>query len=273
MKAILVLFLLFTITSPGFSSEKINWLSSYDQALGESEHSGKPVFVDCFADWCVWCHILDDEVYSNPKVIRFLQNYIPLRIDIEDQKEGTRLAEQFRIEGLPLLLVIDSNGKLLNRISGFLDADALIADLTGIQKLIDLERNSPENLIAVKDLAIEYLSRDMHSDAEMRFQRLLDAPSLPPEEKEEAQFYLALSQYYQRDLESALKSLDSYRTKYPAGGSAEDALLLLSEIYLETDSNEKARSCLLEFLEKYPDSGNINRAREVLSLLDATFTQ
>ncbi len=262
----ILMFLLFTVE--GWSAGQVKWFHSFDQAIVQAKKSGKPIFVDAFADWCGWCHKLDQEVYSSPKFVNYMERYIPLKIDVEDGATGTQFAEKYAITGLPTLLVTDPNGILINRIGGFMDADELIQDLESIQRLVDRERKNPKDTAASFDLAREYLSRDMNFEAETRFKRVMASPDATASQKETSQFSLALTQYYRRDFELALGTLESYEKTYENGESGEDALLLLSEIHMELDANDKARYYLEQFLKKYPHSGNRSRAEQVLSSLE-----
>jgi len=263
--AILV-FLLFAVE--GWSAGQVRWFQSFEQAQLQAKKSGKPIFVDAFADWCGWCHKLDQEVYSDKKFVQYMERYVPVKIDVEDGGQGTRFAEKYAITGLPTLLVTDPNGTVTNRIGGFMNADELIEDLDGIQKLVERERKNPKDTAASFQLAREYLSRDMNIEAEFRFKQILASPDATTDQKETSQFSLALTQYYQRNCDLALGTLESYEKTYENGESGEDALLLLSEIHMELDANEKARFYLEQFLRKYPHSGNRSRAQQVLSTLE-----
>src|ERR1043166_9277250 len=110
-RAAFFLLLLFAIpawTAPTITPAKIVWKSSIDDALQDARKNGKPVFVDAFADWCEWCHKLDREVYNDPKFLKYIEAFVPVRIDIEDHAAGSRYAEQNNITDLPTLLVLDS---------------------------------------------------------------------------------------------------------------------------------------------------------------------
>ena len=249
------------------TSTQIVWLKDFQQALSKSKETGKPVFVDCFAEWCVWCHKMESDVYSDSKFVNLAGNYVMLRIDIEDGAEGSRLAANYNVETLPTLLVVDSSGSLINRIGGFLKTDELIDDLSKMQDLINRERLNANDWMTVQTIAEEYLFRDMNAEAETRFVRILQAP-ISDVAKESAHFSLALSQYYQQKNQEALRTLETYLETYVEGNSAEEVLLLLSQIYLEMDEHEKAKQVLQEFLKKFPDSKSVGRARKVLGLLE-----
>jgi thioredoxin-related protein len=253
---------------PLWCAEKLSWRTDFDKALQEAKQNSKPIFVAVYADWCAWCHQLDKEVYTDPALIKYMEGYVPVKIDAEDRKEGTRFAEEYNIEGFPTLLVTDPNGKVTNRIGGFITAQELIKDLTSVQQLIDAEKKDPADTTVCLKLGREYLSRDMFAEAEPRFQKVLKSPNATVSQKEVAQFSLGLTQYYRHDLEGSLASLETYYRTYQIGDSGEDALLLLSQVYIEMNSDGKARTILKEFLSRYPNSGNTIRAQQVLSLIE-----
>jgi thiol-disulfide isomerase/thioredoxin len=268
-EASICLFLLFLGAQSVLPStpSQIVWFQDFEQALLKSKETGKPVFVDCFAEWCIWCHKMEADVFSDTKFVKLAENYVMLRIDIEDGAEGSRLAANYNVETLPALLILDSGGGLINRIGGFLKTDELIDDLTKMQDLINRERLNANDWITVQTLAEEYLFRDMNAEAEIRFERILQAP-ISDVSKESAHFSLALSEYYQQKNQEALRTLEMYLQTYVEGNSSEDVLLLLSQINLEMDAHEKAKQVLQEFLKKFPDSKSVGRAQKVLKLLE-----
>jgi thioredoxin-related protein len=245
-----------------------SWINNYELALANAKQKSKPIFVDCFADWCVWCHRLEKEVYTDSKFETFLQGFIPLRLDVEDGADGSRVAASYGVDSLPSILILDSDGKLLNRIGGFMDANELTNEINVIQELIKEEKLHPGNLENVQTLAEEYLYRDMNAEAEVRFKKVMEAPEVPANEKESANFSLALTQYYQDKKDQALSTLDTYFQNYPTGASIEDAFLLRSQIYIEQDKKEQAKAVLQQFLVKFPNSQNMKRAKDVLDLLN-----
>ncbi|HSP07952.1 MAG TPA: thioredoxin family protein [Acidobacteriota bacterium] len=268
MKTAGLLLALLLIVSTAYASEQIRWIQKYDQAVAEAQKTSRPIFVDVYADWCQWCHKLDQEVYADAKFVTYLKGYVPLKVDSEDHGEGARLADKYQVDGLPAMLVLDRNGVLLNKLSGFMTADEMIRDLTRVQKLLELERKDPKSDEANFLLAKEYIDHEMYSEAQSRFQRTLNSPKSTDVQKEKAQFSVGLAEYYLGQLKPALAVLEAYYTKYPNGSSNEDALLLLSQIHMELKSNRKAVQYLREFIKKYPNSSSATRAKTVLEALE-----
>jgi thioredoxin-like negative regulator of GroEL len=244
------------------------WVTDFDRALAESQKTTKPIFLDVFADWCVWCHKLEKEVYSDPKFKTYGNNYILARIDSEDGKRGSEVAQKYRIDSLPTMLVLDGSGAVLNRISGYMNASELIEELEHVRKLLEAETKNASNADASFLLASRYLERQMYKEAEERYKKVLQSGTSTPVQREKAQFSIALADYYQGRLEPALKVLDDYYANYQNGASDEDALLLSSQIHIELNSNRKALEYLRTFMKRYPKSGNAVRAKQVLSALE-----
>lgn len=257
------------LSATACSAESIQWYNSFQKALKDAQRDSKPIFVDIYADWCTWCLKLDRDVYSTPQFAKYMQGFIPVRLNAEDEKEGTDFVDRYQVDGFPTLIITDPRGTVTNRIGGYMDANALIRDMDGIQQLLKREKAHPDDVLTSFELAQEYLDRQMYSDAEARFKKVLNSDKATPDQKEESQFSVALSQYYQRELQPALDSLNTYRVTYPDGDSEEDALLLLSQLYIETDENAKAQDVLRDYLQKFPESDNNSRVQEVLEQLDA----
>lgn len=257
--------LLFT---PLRSANTLSWRTDFDAAMQEAQSNSKSIFVDVYADWCEWCHKLDKDVYTDPTFIKHMATYVAVKINAEDNKKGTRFAKKYSVDSFPTLLVTDAKGNVINRITGFLSAEELVKDLSTVQHLVAMERKNPGDPSVSLKLGKEYLNREMYAEAEFRFKKVLKSSEATTVQKENAQFSLGLGQYYGRNLKDSLATLETYYKKYTNGESREDALLLLSQVHIELESNEKARAILKEFLAQYPRSGNIARAQQVLALIE-----
>ena len=67
------------------SQEKINWISM-QEALDLSNKKGntKKIFIDAYTDWCGWCKKMDASTFTDPNVIKFMnENYLAVKFDAE----------------------------------------------------------------------------------------------------------------------------------------------------------------------------------------------
>lgn len=115
-----------------------------DEALTRARAANKYVLVDVFATWCGPCHEMDDKVYARDDVARAIDGaWLPLKRDGE-RGEGEALAANYHVVGYPTLLLLDANGKEIDRLMGYLQPKELMAQLDQLRKghgtLADLEK-------------------------------------------------------------------------------------------------------------------------------------
>jgi thiol:disulfide interchange protein DsbD len=105
---------------------EIAWLTDLDAALAESKETGRPVMVDFFATWCPPCKMLDAQTYSDSRVIEASKNWIMVRIDVDKNKA---LARQYQISSIPTIVLLQPDGKEVNRTAGFIPPGPMLSML------------------------------------------------------------------------------------------------------------------------------------------------
>ncbi|RED27158.1 thioredoxin-related protein [Flavobacterium cutihirudinis] len=101
----------------------------YKTGLETAKTQGKPLFIMLYADWCPHCNQMKKEVFSDPKVMDFLnKNYVCIWKNIE-KEEGTALKNKFRTTSLPAFLFLDpSNETLLYALKGEMKTPEFMAE-------------------------------------------------------------------------------------------------------------------------------------------------
>lgn len=115
---------------------QIKWYD-FNSGFAAVKNSKKPAVIDFYADWCIWCKTMDKETFSNPAVEKKLnRDYIAIRINVEKNdsitfENKTYSAQEFAaycgVEGLPTLVFMDKEGKLVTRIPGYIKAEVFLS--------------------------------------------------------------------------------------------------------------------------------------------------
>jgi thiol:disulfide interchange protein len=113
--------------------ERVQWLSSLDEARVVAARERRPIYVDFFATWCGPCEEMVEGTYRDPDVIRRLnREFVPVMIDIDKQPV---MAAQFSVGPIPDGAFLSYDGQPLTRSIGYHDADEFLSILDGALKM------------------------------------------------------------------------------------------------------------------------------------------
>lgn len=63
---------------------EVRWRAWGRAALDEAARTDRPVLLNLTAVWCHWCHVMDETTYSDPEVIRAInESLVPIRVDAD----------------------------------------------------------------------------------------------------------------------------------------------------------------------------------------------
>lgn len=94
------------------------WHTSLTTARAEAAKQNKLVFVDLFAEWCGWCYVLEEKVFSQPIFDELARKMVLVRLDVEDHGEGARTQARYGVTGLPTTMVLEPSGILVGKVTG-----------------------------------------------------------------------------------------------------------------------------------------------------------
>lgn len=108
-------------------ADKIDFVENdWNAAVKKASAQKKYIFVDCYATWCGPCKMLKLQTFSNKKVADFFnKNFVNVSIDME-KGQGPQLAELWKIQAYPTLIIFDENAKPVLGTMGFMKADDLM---------------------------------------------------------------------------------------------------------------------------------------------------
>jgi len=93
----------------------IDWQSDYAAALEQARQQDKYIMIDFFAEWCHWCKVLDEKVYSDAAVQEAAGNFVCVKIDADKNRS---LMVSYSVRGLPTIVFLNSRGEEVQRIVG-----------------------------------------------------------------------------------------------------------------------------------------------------------
>lgn len=102
---------------------------TFTQALQKAKHDNKLIFLNIYATWCAPCMALQKTTFKSPKVGEiFNKQFINLSIDAE-KGEGVSVAQRYQVTAHPLMLVVNSEGKVVKRILGYVNNEQLFSEM------------------------------------------------------------------------------------------------------------------------------------------------
>ncbi|MEI7811927.1 MAG: cytochrome c biogenesis protein CcdA [Ignavibacteria bacterium] len=101
------------------------WIVFSEQSYVASLRSNQPMIIDFYADWCIPCKELDGITFSDRRIINESGRFSTYKVDMTKSLSETteKMRNKFKILGMPTVLIINSKGKEVHRITGFVDAE------------------------------------------------------------------------------------------------------------------------------------------------------
>ena len=174
------------------------WITSFDDAKKMALASNKFMIVDFWATWCGPCKKMDNDSWSNAEVNAILENYIQVKIDIDNERA---LANQYGIESIPNMFIMDGNGKVVHSFMGYHDAAQLKKEL---------ERFAFSTEFMSKDM-INYFKMKNYNTSTRVFMKCLDYSVLVDAEVRPK--IVNLAQSYLEDAKKELSKKDESYTE------------------------------------------------------------
>lgn len=256
----------------------IRWEKKFDAALKKALRAGKPVVVDFWAEWCGWCERLDRTTYADPAVIRRVDGFVAVKVNVEGSKRELEVAQRYRVGArLPVILFLSPRGRQLFRVDGYqgpgkfprtLDAALQLgARVMAWESTLEAD---PYDAAALLGLGRHLYEQDCFEEAHgLLRQAVASDAGASLESRREARMLLAILAHMTRDFGEAERLVKEALTLGPDLEEQPRLLFMLGRTYVSTGRREEGVATLEVIVRQFPQSPMAQKARETLTSLRA----
>lgn len=109
-----------------FRDLKINWVEDHERGLELSGKEERPVVLILYSSTCSWSKRLLEDTLTDPRITRMRDDFVWVKVDSSREKDLYAFYDQ---DGYPLIVLLDPEGNVVQKISGFRPPDVLSAEL------------------------------------------------------------------------------------------------------------------------------------------------
>lgn len=260
----------------GGGAPGIRWERRFPEALKKAKAAGKPIMVDFWAEWCGWCHRLDQTTYVDPTVVKMSHDFVAVKVDTEGNPKDAEVAVRYDVTSLPTIFFLSPSGRPLLRLNGFQGPGQFPKTMDAAREVAarvmaweaTLERNG-EDAAALAALGTHLFEQDAYQESKelLGQARRLDGRR-PLSEQKRTRLLLGAIQKSDQRYADAEASLKEGLALGPQSDYDPKLLYVLGKLYAEWGRPDQARAVLQKVVSGYAHSAVAQKAREVLVALE-----
>ena len=129
------------------TSTSINWLTDFDEAVGQARTQRRPILVDVYQDDCGGCEKLVDVTFADERVAEAIATrFVPVQLDL---RRNSAFARQWQVFWTPTILFADRSGKVRHQSPNFLPPDTFLDVLDIGEALVGMRWKEYEGAISL----------------------------------------------------------------------------------------------------------------------------
>jgi len=113
------------------SRGSLHFVKDVESGCNLAAEKGLPCLLFFTADWCTYCHEMEDTAFLDPEVAQMAKKFVCVLVDADHEKE---ICDQFSVSGYPTIQFVSSRGQVLNRLVGRQSAQQLVAGMQAALK-------------------------------------------------------------------------------------------------------------------------------------------
>lgn len=105
-------------STPKPETKELHFMNDLEMAMVKAKTEYRPIFLLFSSTECQWCIKLKEEILKRPEIIKLLEHFILVDIDVELDNSNKW---NYMVQGVPTIIFLSSEGNIRNRIDGFMD--------------------------------------------------------------------------------------------------------------------------------------------------------
>jgi thiol-disulfide isomerase/thioredoxin len=254
----------------------VRWEHKFEEALKKAKAAQKPIMVDFWAEWCGWCHRLDQTTYVDPAVVKLSTQFVPVKVNTEGSSREAEIALRYNVSSLPTIAFLSPSGRLITRLNGFQGPGqfpfTMEAALTAAAKVIAwesaLEKDAKDPL-ALAGLGVHLFEQEFYEESRELLTRAAKVDlGRNVAERKQTRLLLGIIQRYDKKFAEAEMVLKEGLALRPAHELDPKMMYVLGNLYARWGRKEDARVLLQQVVAHHADSSVAGKARESLKALE-----
>lgn len=131
---------------------EIKWYT-LQEAITLNKTNKRKFAIDIYTDWCHWCKVMDKETFTDPSVIKYInEHFYAIKFDAESKenisfqgkdfkfvnagRRGINTLAYFLLDGraaYPTIVYLDENLNKIKKSPGFKKPNQMIEELKGVE--------------------------------------------------------------------------------------------------------------------------------------------
>ena len=260
----------------GNGQQSIRWEHRFDEAVKKARAANKPILIDFWADWCSWCHRLDQTTYVDPVVVKLSEDFIPVKVDTEGGRKNQEIALRYNVATLPTITFITPGGWQILTLRGFQGPGQFPRTMETARDAavrimaweVALDRD-PRNPAALFGLGVHLFEQEFYEDSRALLYRAaaLDRER-PVKDRKQARMLIGIIQNYDRKYAEGESILKEALEIPPVTEYDPKTMFILARLYVAWNKKDAARNVLRALLHEHSDSSVAPKARDLLKSLE-----